>query len=106
MTSAELEAALMDVGVPCARVNNFQEVFEHPQIVARGVVQEIEHPRLGMMKVTRIRCCSTTTGRISRGLRRCLPNIRKKYCASLVMDHRRFRARSIRRHQTRTAVAT
>jgi crotonobetainyl-CoA:carnitine CoA-transferase CaiB-like acyl-CoA transferase len=53
MTSGELEAALMDVGVPCARVNNFQEVFEHPQIVARGVVQEIEHPRLGTMKVTR-----------------------------------------------------
>src|SRR3954453_3597736 len=53
MTSAELEAALMEVGVPCARVNNFQEVFEHPQIVARGVVQEIEHPGLGTMKVTR-----------------------------------------------------
>ncbi len=53
MTSADLEAALMDVGVPCARVNNFQEVFEHPQIVARGVVEEIEHPRLGTMKVTR-----------------------------------------------------
>jgi len=34
-------------------VNNFREVFEHPQIVARGVVQEIEHPRLGTMKVTR-----------------------------------------------------
>ena len=43
----------MEAGVPCARVNNFQEVFEHPQIVARGVVQEIEHPRLGTMKVTR-----------------------------------------------------
>jgi CoA:oxalate CoA-transferase len=53
MKSAELEAGLMEVGVPCARVNNFQEVFEHPQIVARGVVQEIEHPRLGTMKVTR-----------------------------------------------------
>ena len=28
-------------------------MFAHPQIVARGVVQEIEHPRLGTMKVTR-----------------------------------------------------
>ena len=37
----------MEAGVPCALVNNFQEVFEHPQIMARGVVQEIEHPRLG-----------------------------------------------------------
>jgi crotonobetainyl-CoA:carnitine CoA-transferase CaiB-like acyl-CoA transferase len=51
--SGELEAALMTVGVPCARVNNFKEVFEHPQIVARGVVKEIEHPRLGKMKATR-----------------------------------------------------
>jgi len=51
--SGELEAALMDVGVPCARVNNFQEVFEHPQIKARDVVQQIEHPRLGAMQVTR-----------------------------------------------------
>jgi hypothetical protein len=51
--SLELEQALQVAGVPCARVNNFKEVFEHPQIVARGVVQEIEHPRLGTMKVTR-----------------------------------------------------
>ena len=43
----------MEAGVPCARVNNFQEVFEHPQIVARGVVQTVEHPRLGSMKATR-----------------------------------------------------
>jgi crotonobetainyl-CoA:carnitine CoA-transferase CaiB-like acyl-CoA transferase len=51
--SGEIEAALMAVGVPCARVNNFKEVFEHPQIVARSVVKEIEHPRLGRMKATR-----------------------------------------------------
>jgi crotonobetainyl-CoA:carnitine CoA-transferase CaiB-like acyl-CoA transferase len=53
MSAGELEAALMEAGVPGARVNNFQEVFEHPQIKARGVVQEVEHPRLGTMKVTR-----------------------------------------------------
>jgi crotonobetainyl-CoA:carnitine CoA-transferase CaiB-like acyl-CoA transferase len=53
MSAGELEAPLMEAGVPCARVNNFQEVFEHPQIKARGVVQEVEHPRLGTMKVTR-----------------------------------------------------
>jgi crotonobetainyl-CoA:carnitine CoA-transferase CaiB-like acyl-CoA transferase len=51
--SGELEAALMEVGVPCARVNNFQEVFEHPQIKARDVVKRIEHPRLGTMQVAR-----------------------------------------------------
>jgi len=53
MKSGDLEKSLMEAGVPCALVNNFEEVFEHPQIVARGVVQEIEHPRLGTMKVTR-----------------------------------------------------
>jgi crotonobetainyl-CoA:carnitine CoA-transferase CaiB-like acyl-CoA transferase len=53
MNSRALEAALMEAGVPCALVNNFEEVFAHPQIVARGVVEEIEHPRLGTMKVTR-----------------------------------------------------
>ena len=51
--SGELEQALQVAGVPCARVNNFKEVFEHPQIVARGVVREIEHPRLGKMRATR-----------------------------------------------------
>ena len=51
--SDKLEAELMKVGVPCAKVNNFKEVFEHPQIVARNVVNTIEHPRLGTMKVTR-----------------------------------------------------
>ena len=38
---------------PCARVNNFKEVFEHPQIIARGVVKEVDHPRLGKMRTTR-----------------------------------------------------
>jgi CoA:oxalate CoA-transferase len=51
--SDELEAELMTVGVPCAKVNNFKEVFEHPQVVARNVVTTVEHPRLGTMKVTR-----------------------------------------------------
>src|SRR5262249_39255781 len=49
----ELEQALQAAGVPCARVNNFKEVFEHPQIIARGVVREVEHPRLGTMRTTR-----------------------------------------------------
>src|SRR6185312_8714181 len=53
MDSRDIEARLMEAGVPCALVNNFEEVFAHPQIVSRGVVQEIEHPRLGAMKVTR-----------------------------------------------------
>jgi CoA:oxalate CoA-transferase len=51
--SGELEQALREAGVPCARVNNFKEVFDDPQIIARGVVQELDHPRLGRMRTTR-----------------------------------------------------
>ena len=49
----ELESALLAAGVPCARVNNFQEVFDDPQIIARGMVQETAHPRLGAMRAVR-----------------------------------------------------
>ena len=49
----ELEQALLIAGVPCARVNNFKEVFDDPQIIARGVMQNVEHPRLGKMRTTR-----------------------------------------------------
>jgi crotonobetainyl-CoA:carnitine CoA-transferase CaiB-like acyl-CoA transferase len=51
--AADVEAALLAVGMPCARVNNFKEVFASPQIVARNVVQDTEHPRLGKMRSTR-----------------------------------------------------
>jgi crotonobetainyl-CoA:carnitine CoA-transferase CaiB-like acyl-CoA transferase len=51
--SDDLERALIAAGVPCARVNNYKEVFEHPQIVARGMMKTVEHPRLGAMKVAR-----------------------------------------------------
>jgi CoA:oxalate CoA-transferase len=51
--SHELEQALMASGVPCARVNDFKEVFDDPHMAARAIVQEIEHPRLGKMRTTR-----------------------------------------------------
>src|SRR5262245_23925029 len=51
--AVELEAALIEAGLPCARVNNFKEVFDDPHIVARNVVGEIEHPRLGKLKAVR-----------------------------------------------------
>jgi CoA:oxalate CoA-transferase len=49
----ELEAALEAAGIPCSLVNNFAEVFADPQIIARRVVQEVEHPQLGTLRVTR-----------------------------------------------------
>ena len=49
----EIEEALTAVGVPCALVNNFKEVFEDPQIEARGLVKDVHHPRLGRMRAVR-----------------------------------------------------
>ncbi|HET9903930.1 MAG TPA: CoA transferase [Xanthobacteraceae bacterium] len=51
--STELETALNEAGIPCSRVNNYKEVLEHPQSVARNLVQNIEHPRLGKMRAVR-----------------------------------------------------
>ena len=51
--SREIEAALMTGGVPCACVNNFQEVFDDPHMIAREIVKDVEHPRLGKMRAVR-----------------------------------------------------
>lgn len=51
--AGELEALLMDAGVPCSRVNDFREVFEDPHMQARGVLEEVEHPRMGKLKSVR-----------------------------------------------------
>jgi CoA:oxalate CoA-transferase len=51
--SKEIETALIAAGVPSACVNNFKEVFEDPQMIARGIVKDVEHPRLGRMRAVR-----------------------------------------------------
>lgn len=51
--AGELEALLMDAGVPCSRVNDFREVFEDPHMQARGVLEEVEHPRMGKLNSVR-----------------------------------------------------
>jgi crotonobetainyl-CoA:carnitine CoA-transferase CaiB-like acyl-CoA transferase len=53
MPATGLEALLTDAGVPCSRVNNFQEVFDDPHIRARKVLEEVEHPRMGKTKSVR-----------------------------------------------------
>lgn len=49
-TSVWLEK-LNGAGFPFAPINNIQQTFEHPQVVARGLVQEIEHERAGPIKL-------------------------------------------------------
>ncbi|KAI9208188.1 CoA-transferase family III domain-containing protein [Polychytrium aggregatum] len=38
---------LEPIGVPFAPVNNIAETFQHPQVIHRGMVQKIKHPRAG-----------------------------------------------------------
>ncbi|QHE85202.1 CaiB/BaiF CoA transferase family protein [Hydrogenophaga sp. BPS33] len=43
-TRAELIAALDQVGVPCGAINTVPEVFEEPQVKARGMLKHVPHP--------------------------------------------------------------
>ena len=44
MTRAELITALDKVGVPCGPINTVPEVFEDPQVKARGMLMHLPHP--------------------------------------------------------------
>lgn len=50
-TVAECLAALDAIDVPAARVQNIAEVLTDPQIIARGMVLEQDHPVLGKIKL-------------------------------------------------------
>jgi crotonobetainyl-CoA:carnitine CoA-transferase CaiB-like acyl-CoA transferase len=42
---------LEGVGVPCGPISNYAEVFADPQVQARGMVQEMDHPVGGRIRV-------------------------------------------------------
>jgi succinate--hydroxymethylglutarate CoA-transferase len=42
---------LTGAGFPFAPINNIEQTFEHPQLVARGLVHEVEHERAGKIKL-------------------------------------------------------
>jgi formyl-CoA transferase len=46
--------ALLAVGVPAGPVNNIAEVFEDPQVLARNMLVEVPHPKLGTVKMSGI----------------------------------------------------
>ena len=50
MTTAEATATLEEHDVPASRVRDVSEVFADPQIEARGMVAEAEHPTAGTVK--------------------------------------------------------
>src|SRR5262245_51451099 len=38
-------------GIPCGPINNYAEVYADPQVRARGMVVEVEHPALGRVRM-------------------------------------------------------
>jgi crotonobetainyl-CoA:carnitine CoA-transferase CaiB-like acyl-CoA transferase len=41
-------------GVPCAPINNMEEVFSDPQVLHRNMVAEVDHPSAGKIKMVGI----------------------------------------------------
>ena len=52
--AAELLDALHRAGIPSGRINTIEQVFEHPQTLARNMLVELEHPTAGMLKMAGI----------------------------------------------------
>jgi formyl-CoA transferase len=52
-TRDEWIAQLEAVGVPCGPINDIGEVFDNPQVIARGIAMDMPHPSAG--KVTLVR---------------------------------------------------
>lgn len=42
--------ALREVGVPCGRINTTKEALTDPHLIERGMIIELEHPAIGMIK--------------------------------------------------------
>ncbi|KAF8941894.1 hypothetical protein BGZ52_013122, partial [Haplosporangium bisporale] len=38
-------------GIPFAPINNIEQTFQHPQVLAREMVRTVEHPKAGEIKV-------------------------------------------------------
>jgi crotonobetainyl-CoA:carnitine CoA-transferase CaiB-like acyl-CoA transferase len=52
-TTAEWVEALEAAGVPCGPINNIKEVFENPQVQARGMKIEMQHKTAGKVSLIR-----------------------------------------------------
>lgn len=52
-TRGEWIAQLEAVGVPCGPINDLHDVFDNPQVKARGTAIEMDHPAAGKVKLVR-----------------------------------------------------
>jgi crotonobetainyl-CoA:carnitine CoA-transferase CaiB-like acyl-CoA transferase len=56
-----------EAGIPCGPVLATDEILSHPQVLAREMVAEVEHPAAGKMKTLGVAAkLSATPGEISR----------------------------------------
>jgi crotonobetainyl-CoA:carnitine CoA-transferase CaiB-like acyl-CoA transferase len=46
--------ACQRAGIPSGKINSVEQVFAHPQVLARDMLVEIEHPEVGMLKMAGI----------------------------------------------------
>ncbi|MCG2585694.1 CaiB/BaiF CoA-transferase family protein [Massilia sp. TS11] len=46
-------SALEAVGVPCGPINDLHDVFENPQVKARGIAIDVPHPTAGQVRLVR-----------------------------------------------------
>ncbi|KAJ1725356.1 hypothetical protein LPJ53_000488 [Coemansia erecta] len=51
MSTDQVLSLLDGCGLPYGPVNNIEQTFEHPQVVARGMVRVVEHPWAGPVKM-------------------------------------------------------
>ncbi len=49
-TTDECLAALKEAGIPSGKINTTKEALSDPHVLERGMIVEIEHPALGMLK--------------------------------------------------------
>lgn len=52
-SAAEWLAACEEAGIPSGPINTIEQVFSHPQVLANGMLQEVEHPA-GRLKLAGI----------------------------------------------------
>ena len=50
-TTDEWLKELSEVGIPCGPINTIDQVASHPQVLAREMIVEVLHPRIGKVKL-------------------------------------------------------
>lgn len=83
-TRDEWVKRLSAAGVPCGSVREISEVLADPQIAARGMVAEVEHPTVGRVKVISSPVKLSETPASVRPRRQCSGNIPRRCLGSWV----------------------